>query len=171
MFSLYHHGNPDARGRWHEYRHFSIRDKSCFFLLKEESQVVFTRLCYYLWRLHTWRIDSMDSPFSRRCWMVAAPPLLAGSSAQELLDLCCHYTPDSIAGIGSLGLLCRPRCVNGASRRKFALMEGATPCGADGGVDAVRLFPPCWLTGAPFILCFVCSALLSVIRISKLTLT
>ena len=35
------------------------------------------------------------SPGSRRCWMVAAPPLLAGSGfvAQELLDLSCHFTP------------------------------------------------------------------------------
>ena len=39
--------------------------------------------------------------------------------AQELLDLCCHFPPGPIAGIGSLGLLCSTRCVHGASRRYF----------------------------------------------------
>ena len=53
-------------------------------------------------------------------------------SAQELPDLCCHFTPGFIAGIGSLGLLLRPRCVHGATRRNFIYSD-----------DAVLLFSPC----------------------------
>ena len=36
------HCNPDARGRWCEYRCFLIRDKTSFFSVKKESQTVFT---------------------------------------------------------------------------------------------------------------------------------
>ena len=67
------------------------------------------------------------------------------------LGLSCHFTPGSITGIGSLGLLHHPHCLHGAYRCKFALTEGAIPC------DTVRLFLPCWLTDA-----LVCSTLSSV---------
>ena len=64
-------------------------------------------------------------------------------SAQELLDLCCHFTPGFIARTGSLGLL----------RRSPALCMG--PSDPSLFIRTV-LFPLCGLTGAPFILCFVC---------------
>ena len=37
-----------------------------FFLLKKKAKLSLQilRLCFYLWRPHTWRIDSTDSPFS-----------------------------------------------------------------------------------------------------------
>ena len=68
-------------------------------------------------------------------------------SAQELLYLCCDFTLGFIAGIGSLGLLPHPRCVHGALDSSVIIRT--------------MLFPLCGLTGASFILCFVCSTLLS----------
>ena len=37
--------------------------------------------------------------------------LVVPTSSVYNLDLCCHFTPGSIAGIGSLGLLRRPRSI------------------------------------------------------------
>ena len=52
-----------------------------------------------------------------------------------------------------------PRCVHGASRRKFVCLDGAIPCGADCSA-AVPTVPT---NSCPFILCFVSSSLLSVL--------
>ena len=41
-------------------------------------------------------------------------------SEQEPLDFCCRLALCSVTGTGSLGLLCRLRCVHGTCRRKFA---------------------------------------------------
>ena len=84
------------------------------------------------------------SPSLRQCWMVPAPPLLAGSSGVQRRSSWTSAVTSPQAP--SLGLDLWVSCV-APSRRKFALTEGAIPCGAegsaDGGVDAVRLFPPC----------------------------
>ena len=112
-------------------------------------------------------------------------------SVQELLDLCRHFTPSSIAGIGSLGLLRRPTVWSGPPdasllilqwwQRSVMHLQGTRKQKSAGGssylswqhpqaseetgeygrcyslvLTSVLVFPPCWLTGTPFILCFVC---------------
>ena len=53
-------------------------------------------------------------------------------SVLELLDLCCNFTPNSIARIKSLGLLRRPRYMHRGSKHKF-ITDNAIPCSADRG--------------------------------------
>ena len=56
-------------------------------------------------------------------------------SAQELLDLCCNFTLNSIAEIQFLGLLRHARYMHRASRRKLIYMDNAIPCSADCGAE------------------------------------
>ena len=70
-------------------------------------------------------LPQLEVMLDRRCSAVAGRVFRC--SAQELLDLCCHFTPGSIAGIGSFGLLRHSRCVHGASRHNFVCMDNAIP--------------------------------------------
>ena len=69
-------------------------------------------------------------------WWLGLPRGPAGhnpkDSALELLDLCCNFSPNSITGIKSLGLLRCPRYMHRASRRKF-MTDNVFPCSADSG--------------------------------------
>ena len=74
-------------------------------------------------------------------------------SVRELLDFCCRFAPGSVAGTGSLGLTRRPRCVHRPPDASFAsgqsVLFPAVLAAAGAVFEAVRLFPPCCLTGAP----------------------
>ena len=85
---------PDARGRWREYR-------------------------------------LPVSPDLQRFWMVAASPLLTGSSDTQRTPT--NFTPNSITKIKFLGLFCYPRYMHKASRRKIIHTDNTIPhtdCGA-----------------------------------------
>ena len=80
---------------------------------------------------------------------------VCGCSVRELLDFCCRFTPVSIAGTGSLRLLCRPPlCARSFQMQVHIQTEGAVPGGADGGVDGCAAVPSI-LTDRRS-LCFVC---------------
>ena len=99
------------------------------------------------------------SPGSRQCRMVAAQPLLVGSegvqSGSSWTSAVASPRPPSL-GLDLWVSCVAPRCVHGASRRKFTSRRRMLfPAVQTVVLMAMWLFLPYCLTGAPFILCFV----------------